>query len=58
MQPLHNPFSQLVHTAAGRMVTQVWVNGKQLVQNGELLQQDKQELIEKAQHWQRKIAGE
>ncbi len=56
MQPLHNPVSQLVHTAAGKAVSNVWVSGKQLVSEGELIHQDAQELVEKAQRWQRTIS--
>lgn len=51
MQPLHNPVSQLVHTAAGASVKQVWVNGKQLVENGQLTLIDQREILESAAQW-------
>lgn len=56
MQPMHNPISQLVHTAAGHAINHSWVQGNKLVDNGELTQVDPSELIDKAQHWRQKMA--
>ena len=54
-QPLYNAFSQLIYTDSARHISHTWVNGKLLVENGQLLTIDQKELIQKVQHWQTKI---
>lgn len=56
MQPLHNPFSQLINTNAGNAVNHVWINGEIVVRNRLLTRADSQEIINTAQHWQQKLA--
>ncbi len=53
--PVYHPISQIVYSAARSQVTDVWVCGKQLLKNRELLTLDEQELIAKAKHWGEKI---
>jgi 5-methylthioadenosine/S-adenosylhomocysteine deaminase len=54
-QPLFHPVSQIVYAAARTQVTDVWVNGKQLLKNRQLLTLDEKELLNKAQTWRKKI---
>lgn len=54
-QPLYHPISQIVYATPRNQVTDVWVNGKQLLKNRELLTLDEKELLNKAQTWRNKI---
>lgn len=54
-QPLYHPVSQIVYAASRHQVTDVWVNGKQLLKNRKLLTLDEKDLINKAQIWRNKI---
>jgi len=54
-QPLYHPISQIVYASSRNQVTDVWVAGKQLLKNRELLTLDEKELIKKAQNWRKKI---
>lgn len=55
-QPVYNPVSQIVYTAAKDQVSNVWVNGKQLLSNGQLTTLDENSILTKAQSWKSKIA--
>jgi len=48
MQPLYHPVSQLVYAARGADVESVWVAGRQLVRDGQLLSLDMQEVMARA----------
>lgn len=54
-QPIYHPVSQVVYATPRNQVTDVWVNGKQLLKNRKLMALDEKELIEKAQVWRKKI---
>lgn len=54
-QPLYNPISQIVYAASRNQITDVWVAGKQLLKNRDLLTLNEKELINKAQTWRKKI---
>ena len=54
-QPIYDPTSQLVYTSHGRSGRYVWVDGKALVNNGELTQIQQDSLISKAQNWGQRI---
>jgi 5-methylthioadenosine/S-adenosylhomocysteine deaminase len=56
-QPLFHPISQIVYAAGRQQVTDVWVAGKRLLKNRELLTLDEKELLQKAKQWQKKIKG-
>ncbi|MCH9692006.1 MAG: TRZ/ATZ family hydrolase [Gammaproteobacteria bacterium] len=56
-QPLHNPLSQLIYTASGPNISDVWVAGRRLLKNRILQTLNEQELIHQAQHWRAKMAG-
>ncbi|MFL0802334.1 MAG: TRZ/ATZ family hydrolase [Agarilytica sp.] len=55
-QPMHDPISQIVYTNAGHCVSNVWVNGKHLVNNGSLTTIDTDALKHKTHMWQEKVA--
>lgn len=55
-QPLYHPISQIVYSACRQQVTDVWVAGKQLLKNRELLTLDEKELLAKAKYWKEKIS--
>ncbi|MDO8909095.1 MAG: TRZ/ATZ family hydrolase [Pseudohongiella sp.] len=50
--PVHNPVSQLVYSTQASQVSHVWVNGKQLLNDGELTSINRRNLLEIARHWQ------
>lgn len=54
-QPLYNPISQIVYAASRHQVTDVWVAGKRLLKNRQLLTLDETELLAKAKYWQQKL---
>lgn len=53
--PIYHPTSQIVYAAARNQVTDVWVAGKQLMKNRELLTLDEKALKAKARTWAEKI---
>lgn len=54
-QPVHNPVSQLVYSTKSSQVKYVWVNGKLLLDNGELTTLDKETILQMARAWQQKL---
>ena len=50
-QPLFQPISQLVYSDVSNQVSDVWVNGKQIVQHRALLTLNESEIIQRAQFW-------
>jgi cytosine/adenosine deaminase-related metal-dependent hydrolase len=54
-QPWHNAASAVVYTATGRDVDVVVVDGRVLVQNGELLTMDEKEIVEEAKKRSREV---
>ncbi len=57
MQPVYNPASQLVYTHSGQAVTHVWVEGRCLLKNRELLTLNEREILGKANWWRKQIAA-
>lgn len=55
--PLYHPISQIVYAASRQQITDVWVAGKQLMKNRELLTIDEKAVIAKAKEWKEKIAS-
>jgi 5-methylthioadenosine/S-adenosylhomocysteine deaminase len=53
--PVYHPASQIIYAASRNQVTDVWVAGKQLMKNRQLLTLNEKELKEKAHYWQKKI---
>jgi 5-methylthioadenosine/S-adenosylhomocysteine deaminase len=56
-QPVYDPVSQVVYTARSDQVSDVWVAGRHLVDNGRLTQIDEAELLGRSAEWQQRIAG-
>lgn len=54
-QPMHHPVSQLVYTATGHQVSDVWIAGRQLLRNGEFVHLDEAGLRTRVMAWQEKI---
>ena len=54
-QPLYHPVSQLVYTCTRDKVTDVWVEGQQLLRDRELTTVDIDEVRRKAGYWRGKI---
>jgi len=54
-QPLHDPLSHLVYAASRKLVTSVWIAGKAVLNNGELMTVDEQAVIANAEQWRRRM---
>lgn len=54
-QPVYDVAAQIVYACSREQVSDVWVNGKQLLRNHSLTEIDTQVIIDKAQHWAEKI---
>lgn len=50
-QPLYNPISHLVYAVNSSQVSDVWIAGKQLLQNYQFITIDSEEIINKAKYW-------
>ena len=55
MQPVFNPIYSLIYSASGHHVSDVWVAGKSLLRNGELLTINEPSLMQRIAHWQNRI---
>ncbi|HIF18677.1 MAG: TRZ/ATZ family hydrolase [Cycloclasticus sp.] len=55
-QPVYDVISTLVYSASRSQISDVWVAGKQLLNNHELTTMDESALLEKAKQWYGKIA--
>jgi 5-methylthioadenosine/S-adenosylhomocysteine deaminase len=55
--PIYDPVSQVVYASGRDQVTDVWVAGKPLMQNRQLLTIDEAEVKEKAKYWGERIHG-
>jgi len=55
-QPVYNPISQIVYSASRHQVSDVWVEGKQRVKQGQLKAADASQIISKALTWGERIA--
>ena len=54
-QPVYDPISQIVYSASRDQVSDVWVQGKQLVKNKTLTSLDLNKILNTAQNWGLKI---
>jgi len=57
VQPVYDPVSQLIYAAARNCVEHVWVGGKQLLKDRQLVRMDEQKIIANSQQWARKISN-
>lgn len=56
-QPVYNPISHLVYAVNRLQVSDVWVNGKQLLNQTKFTQLDIQSILNKTQVWAEKISA-
>jgi len=56
-QPIYDPIGHLVYATQRNQITDVWVAGKQLVSNRELLTLDQNEILAKTKEWNHKISS-
>jgi 5-methylthioadenosine/S-adenosylhomocysteine deaminase len=54
-QPVYDPHSALIYTAGAHSVTHAWVEGRILLEEGQLLSLDEQALLEAADQWRSRI---
>lgn len=54
-QPLHHLVSQLIYSAAARQFTDVWVAGRRLLADGELVDPALRQATERAAAWQQRL---
>ena len=57
-QPVYDPVSQVVYTVQPHQVSDVWVGGRQQVENGVLTQIDQDDILRRTAEWQQRIAGQ
>ena len=55
LQPLHDTATQLLHGAGNYNVTDVWVAGRRLLNNGDLLTLDDADVLARAARWRSKL---
>ncbi|MDN5882982.1 MAG: TRZ/ATZ family hydrolase [Nitrosospira sp.] len=56
LAPCYDPVSHLVYTAGREQVSHVWVDGKMLLNDGELATLNERELFLRAEFWRERIA--
>ena len=54
-QPVYDPVSQIVYTAAANQVSDVWVAGRHQVEDGNLTRTDTNDLLQRATEWQNRL---
>lgn len=54
-QPVYDPISQIVYAIHSNQVRDVWVAGRHQVENGELLQADKDDILRRSHEWRDRI---
>ena len=57
VQPVYDPVSQLIYAAARNCVEHLWVGGKQLLKDRQLVRMDEQKIIANSQRWAKKISN-
>lgn len=53
--PMYDVVSHLIYAASSQQVSHVWVGGRMLMQNKQFLYLDTGEIIDRANHWARRI---
>ena len=56
-QPVYDPLSQVVYTVQPDQVRDVWVAGRHQVEDGQLTQFDRDEILRRSSEWRQRIAG-
>ena len=55
-QPVHDPAVQVVHSISRDQVSDVWVAGRRVLSDGQLMHLDTADVLERAQRWQARIS--
>ncbi len=55
-QPVYDPVSQLVYATRADQVSDVWVAGRHLLDQGELTTIDRESIFRRSGEWQQRIA--
>ena len=55
LKPVYNPVSQLIYNCTNANISNVWIDGKRILQNKELLKFKVLELDRKVEKWKEKI---
>ena len=55
LKPIYNPLSQLIYNCTSANISNVWIDGKRILQNKELLNFKMPELERKVDIWKEKI---
>jgi len=55
-QPVYDPVSQLVYATRADQVSDVWVGGRQLLDQGELTTINRESIFRRSREWQQRIA--
>ena len=56
-QPMYNPLSQIVYAADRKQVSDVWINGRRVLNNRILTTLDSEKILHNASSWQEKISS-
>ncbi len=56
-EPVYDPISQIVYSAGRDHVTDVWVAGKRVLENGCLTTLDEAQVLVQTRHWRERIAS-
>jgi 5-methylthioadenosine/S-adenosylhomocysteine deaminase len=56
-QPLYDPLSQLVYTARADQVTDVWIAGRHQLDNGELVNIDSNNILQRCNEWRDRFSS-
>jgi len=57
MQPVYDPVANLIYSSSREQVSDVWVAGKHLLKDRQLTTLDEQEIMQKVEQWNGKIAS-
>ncbi len=57
-QPVYQPISQLVYSATRDQVTDVWVGGRQVIDQGDAITGDECDILERASAWQKRLSNQ
>jgi 5-methylthioadenosine/S-adenosylhomocysteine deaminase len=55
--PLYDVVSHLIYATSSQQVSHVWVGGRMLVENFKLQNMDIEDIIDRAEHWSKRIAA-
>ena len=57
-QPVHDPLSHVIYASGRNLVTNVWIAGRQVVRDRDLLTLDREALIANAEQWRRRMTSD